>query len=137
MSMDSKLDMILARLDTLNEKFDKLDTKVNVLQTASASHDLAIADLQKEVLQLKEAGNHRDQASRANVIRIFNLPVSEDESSNSNKIWPLRSMTASSSRSSWQPRLKVTSLRYLSSRPSSRTALAFEALVPAPAHLLR
>jgi len=85
-TMDNKLDQILASLKTLNSKFDKLESKVTVLQVTSAAHDHSITELQKEVKQLKEAGNVRDQEARANVIRIFNLPVADDESANSNKI---------------------------------------------------
>ena len=38
------------------------------------------------MLKLKEAGNLRDQASRLNVIRIFNFPIVDDETNNSNRI---------------------------------------------------
>ena len=83
---DIKLDEILACLKTLNSKFDKLESKVSVLQVTSVAHDHSITELQREVKQLKEAGNVRDQEARANVIRIFNLPSTDDESANSNKI---------------------------------------------------
>jgi len=85
-SMDAKLDLILANIQDLSYKFDKLESKVAVLQQTSAVHDQSIADLQKEVLQLKEAGNTRDQEGRIKVIRIFNLPIAEDEAANANKI---------------------------------------------------
>ena len=83
---DIKLDEILACLKTLNSKFDKLESKVSVLQVTSVAHEHSITELQREVKQLKEAGNVRDQEARANVIRIFNLPSTDDESANSNKI---------------------------------------------------
>jgi len=57
-----------------------------VLQTVSDTHGQEIADLQKEVKSLKEAGNSRDQASRSAVIRVFNIPVFEDESKDNNKL---------------------------------------------------
>ena len=92
-SSDNKLDEILANsratsqdLKLLNSKFDRLENKVSDLQMTSAAHGQSIAELQTEVTKLKEAGNSRDQQARANVIRIFNLSISEDEAANSNKI---------------------------------------------------
>jgi hypothetical protein len=52
----------------------------------SVAHEQSITELQKEVKQLKEAGNVRDQEASANVVRIFNFPTTDDESANSNKI---------------------------------------------------
>ena len=60
-SVDQKLDMILTNLNNLSAKFDRLENKVTVLQTVSDTHGQEIADLQKEVKSLKEAGNSRDQ----------------------------------------------------------------------------
>jgi len=85
-SVDQKLDMILTNLNSLSAKFDRLDNKVTALQTVSDTHSQAIADLQREVSSLKEAGNARDQASRGCVVRVFNIPVSVDESADNNKV---------------------------------------------------
>ena len=90
---DTKLDEIIASLkclnsemSQLNSKFDKLESKVSVLQATTVAHEQSIVELQKEVKQLKEAGNTRDQEARANVVRIFNFPTTDDETANSNQI---------------------------------------------------
>ena len=85
-SVDHKLDLILTSIGNLSSKFDRLDGKVTALQTISDTHGQAIADLQREVIDLKEAGNARDQASRGCVVRVFNIPVSVDESADNNKV---------------------------------------------------
>jgi len=84
-TVDKKLDIIIGNLSELSAKFDRLEAKVSTLQAVSDSHGAAIAGLEKEVKLLKEAGNLRDQQSRNTVIRIFNLPVSEGESTDGNK----------------------------------------------------
>ena len=92
-SSDSKLDEILANsratsqdIKLLNSKFDRLESKVSDLQAPTSSHGQSITELQAEVAKLKEAGNARDQEARSKVIRVFNLPTSEDEAANSGKI---------------------------------------------------
>ena len=83
--MEAKLDLLLASMNRIEAKFDKLENKVTVLQDRVTAHDTALADLQAQLKKMKVGHNIMAQNSRASVIRIFNFPVAEAESSDGNK----------------------------------------------------
>jgi len=121
---DTKLDEIIASLkclnsemSQLNSKFDKLESKVSVLQATTVAHEQSIVELQKEVKQLKEAGNTRDQEARANVVRIFNFPKLMTRLQIPTRYWPPRSMSVFSNLCSPLLRPRATWPRCPSSRP--------------------
>jgi len=81
-STDEKLDLALAWLSTIAKqqaKIDVLEKKVNDLEIKVTNQDASIKALTKENRAIKEAANIRDQEARNNTIRLFGLPISQDE----------------------------------------------------------
>ena len=83
-TMEEKLDLALTWLSAIamqQSKIDDLESKVTNLEGRVASQEASIKSLNKEVRAVKEAANLRDQEARGNTIRLFGLPVSQDEES--------------------------------------------------------
>jgi hypothetical protein len=82
-SADEKLNLLLNAVSQLlqgQEKIEKLAANVCALETKVASHETTIKTLELEVKKLKEFSNDREQELRENVIRLFNFPMSPDDS---------------------------------------------------------
>jgi hypothetical protein len=83
-TMEEKLDLALFWLASMAKQqaqVNKLEERVSALESKIASQDATINILVKENKASKEMVNSRDQESRGNTIRLFGLPVSQDETS--------------------------------------------------------
>jgi hypothetical protein len=83
-TMEEKLDLALFWLASMAKQqaqVNKLEERVAALETKVASQDATINTLVKENKASKEMANSRDQEARGNTIRLFGLPVSQDETS--------------------------------------------------------
>jgi uncharacterized coiled-coil protein SlyX len=81
-TMEEKIDLILFYLADISKKqgiIVKLEEKITVLESKTASQEATISSLCKEVRMLKESNNDRDQASRGLTLRLFGLPLTKDE----------------------------------------------------------
>ena len=89
-SSDQKLDLIIAAIGTLikgQEALNGLLNKVNKLEAKVDTQEATIASLSKEIISLKDAANDRDNDARGNNVRIFNLPMAEDETNVATKVY--------------------------------------------------
>jgi uncharacterized coiled-coil protein SlyX len=83
-TMEEKMDLALFWLATMAKqqaRIDVLEKKVSVLEVKVASQEVTINTLVKEAKASKEMANTREQEARGNTIRLFGLPISNEESS--------------------------------------------------------
>jgi outer membrane murein-binding lipoprotein Lpp len=81
-TMEEKLDLALFWLATMAKqqaKVDVLEKKVSDLETRVATQEATINTLVKDAKASKEMANSRDQEARSNTLRLFGLPISQDE----------------------------------------------------------
>ena len=82
LSADQKLDLIINEMSKFREVAAEIATlvgRVNVLESKATAQDTTIVSLVAEVKLLKEQANERDQFSKLNALRIFNIPGSDAE----------------------------------------------------------
>ena len=69
------MDMLLRRMDELAG----LQEKVTMLKTAVVVLNETVASLSKEVAELKDKSNARDQQARGHSLRLYGLGLGEEE----------------------------------------------------------
>ena len=83
-SMEEKMDLALFWLASMAKqqaRVEVLEKKVSDLEVKVASQEATISSLVKEAKSSKEMANARDQEARGNAIRLFGLPITQEESS--------------------------------------------------------
>jgi hypothetical protein len=80
-TVDEKLDIVLSLLVQQSKMLRQNQEKITALEACNKSMLSSIVTLNKEIYQLKNSVNRHEQQALGNSVRIFGLPIMEDEAS--------------------------------------------------------
>jgi hypothetical protein len=78
-SMEDKMDIVLSLLLKQAKQLSIYENKINALETENKKLNSNINTLNREVYSLKNSMNSREQQMRGCSVRLFGLPMSEEE----------------------------------------------------------
>jgi hypothetical protein len=78
-TVDEKLDVVLSLLVKQSNTLSQCEEKITELQSTNKTLLSSIGTLNKEIYQLKNTVNRHEQLALGHTVRLFGLPMSEDE----------------------------------------------------------